>query len=111
MKDKKNGHPERAATNTQLHVTKLPPRLERLASALLIGPVTREQADRIAPASNSPQYISMLRSRLGLSLPCERVPFTTKDGEESWYGRYHATESDQDSIRFVLCRDKHKEAI
>lgn len=110
MIDKKKATHERAALNTRTHSIKLSPRLERLAKALLIGPVTREEADHIAPASNSPQYIAVLRSRLGLSLPCERVPFTTKDGLSSWYGRYHATASDRDKLRFALYHDKHQEA-
>lgn len=110
MIGKKKATHERAALNTQANFIKLSPRLERLAKALLIGPVTREEADSIAPASNSPQYIAVLRSKLGLALPCERVPFITKDGLSSWYGCYHATASDRDKIRFVLYRDKHEEA-
>ncbi|MCG7578452.1 MULTISPECIES: stage VI sporulation protein F [unclassified Halomonas] len=66
-------------------------RLIRLAAALAKGPVTREQADRIAPASNGPHFIGVLRRKLEIDLDCDRVPFTTKDGEPSWYGRYTPT--------------------
>lgn len=75
----------------------IPPRMMRLALALLENPagVPREVADKIAPASNGPHYIGRLRSRLGLEIPCERVNCTTKDGEASWYGVYSLTPSDR----------------
>lgn len=78
------------------------PRAFRLMLALLNRPHTREECDRLAPASNSPHYVGVLRQRLKLELPCERVPFVTADGVESWYGRYHATPGDKAKIREVL---------
>ncbi|WP_048306174.1 hypothetical protein [Halomonas sp. PR-M31] len=80
------------------------PRSFRLALALLNVPCSREACDRIAPASNSPHYIGELRSRWGLTLPCERVPFVTRDGVPSWYGRYYATPRDKERIRDHLAR-------
>jgi len=80
----------------------VPPRAFRLMLALLQAPRTREECDRLAPASNSPNVVMMLRRKLKLELPCERVPFVTKDGESSWYGRYHATPDDRDKIRAIL---------
>lgn len=82
----------------------VPPRAFRLMLALLQAPRTREECDRLAPASNSPNVIMELRRRLKLELPCERVPFVTKDGERSHYGRYHATPDDRDKIRAILAR-------
>ena len=70
-------------------------RLIRLAAALAKGPVTREQADLIAPASNGPHFIGELRRKLKIDLNCDRVPFTTKDGEPSWYGRYTPTREER----------------
>ncbi|WP_373190804.1 hypothetical protein [Halomonas sp.] len=78
------------------------PRAFRLMLALLNRPHTREECDRLAPASNSPHYVGELRHRLKLALPCERVPFVTTDGAESWFGRYHATPDDRDKIRAIL---------
>ena len=80
----------------------VPPRAFRLMLALLQGPRTREECDRLAPASNSPNVIMELRRKLQLELPCERVPFVTKDGAKSWYGRYHATPDDKANIRATL---------
>lgn len=78
-------------------------RLLRLAAALVKGPVTREQADRIAPASNGPHYIGVLRRKLEIDLDCDRVPFTTKDGEPSWYGRYTPTREERAKLMaFVI---------
>ncbi|MDR5900354.1 hypothetical protein QC823_15420 [Halomonas vilamensis] len=78
-------------------------RLLRLAAALAKGPVTREQADRIAPASNGPHYVGVLRRKLEIDLDCDRVSFTTKDGEASWYGRYTPTREERAKLMaFVI---------
>lgn len=78
-------------------------RLIRLAAALAKGPLTREQADRIAPASNGPHFIGVLRRKLEIDLDCDRVPFTTKDGEPSWYGRYTPTREERAKLMaFVI---------
>ena len=74
----------------------------RLMVALLNGPVKREEADRKAPASNSPHYVSILRHRYGMEIPCERVPFVTIDGIASWYGVYHLTPADRVAVRELL---------
>ncbi|MFI8750079.1 hypothetical protein ACIGG6_08740 [Vreelandella lionensis] len=79
------------------------PRLIRLAIALAKGPITREQADRIAPASNGPHFIGELRRKLEIDLNCDRVPFTTKDGEPSWHGRYTPTREERAKLMaFVI---------
>lgn len=78
------------------------PRSFRLMLALLSGPRSREECDRLAPASNSPNIVMNLRRKLKLELPCERVPFITKDGTPSYYGRYHATSDDKAKIRTIL---------
>src|SRR5690625_875070 len=80
----------------------LPPRVERLARSLLKAPLSREQADRIAPASNGPHYIGLLRDRLQLEIPCDRVDFITRDGEASWYGVYRLTPKDRQKLLEVL---------
>lgn len=80
----------------------LPPRGERLARSLLKAPLSREQADRIAPASNAPHYIGLLRDRLQLEIPCDRVDFITCDGEASWYGVYRLTPKDRQKLLEVL---------
>lgn len=91
------------ANSTRVAPRKLPPiRCIRLMVALLTGPVKREDADRKAPASNSPHYVSILRHRYGMEIPCERVPFVTTDGIASWYGLYHATPADREMIRELL---------
>ncbi len=86
------------------HFNSLPPRLKRLLRALLDNPdgLPREAADRATPASNSPEYISQLRDRLALVIPCERVSFTTTDGVASWYGRYHLTRTDRERLTAAL---------
>jgi len=82
----------------------IPPRMKRLLLALLSRHegITREEADRIAPASNGPHYVGQLRNRLKLEIPCDRVNYTTRDGEASWYGRYYLTREDRAKAREVL---------
>lgn len=56
-------------------------RSRRLLAALLSGPITREQADAIAKASNSPHWIMELR-RKGLAIECKRQK--KRDGDGAW---------------------------
>lgn len=96
--------PDQTAQSHKRHRnnTTLPPRVERLARSLLSSPLTRKQADRIAPASNGPHYIGLLRHRYGLEIPCDRVNFITFDGEASWYGVYRLTPKDRQKLLEIL---------
>lgn len=96
--------PDQTAQSHKRHPdnTTLPPRVERLARSLLKAPLSREQADRIAPASNGPHYIGLLRDRLQLEIPCDRVDFITRDGEASWYGVYRLTPKDRQKLLEIL---------
>jgi len=67
------------------------PRLVRLVRALLLGPLWREDADRAAGCSNSPDLILHIR-RLGPgreNLVCIREKVMDRDGVVSYPGRYH----------------------
>ncbi|MCD1651360.1 hypothetical protein K8090_07415 [Halomonas meridiana] len=78
-------------------------RLVRLAAALAKGPVTREQADRIAPASNGPHYVKELRRKLDIKIKCDMIPCIMKDGERTRYGRYTPTREERAKLRaFVI---------
>jgi hypothetical protein len=68
-------------------------RMVRLVRALLRGPVTREDADRIAGCSNSPDLIADIR-HLGLGhmhLVCTLFPVIDRDGKVRRPGRYSLT--------------------
>lgn len=86
------------------HYNALTPRLKRLLRALLDNPdgLPREAADRATPASNSPEYVSQLRDRLALTIPCEMVPFVTIDGDKSKRGVYHLTRADRERLTAAL---------
>lgn len=73
------------------------PRELRLLETLRKVGVSREQADKGTPASNSTDVVRRLRKK-GLEVPCERVPFVTKDGHPSWYGLYSLTTDDRKLI-------------
>ena len=83
------------------HGIKKPRHLRLLNHLLEHGSITRQRADEVAPAANSPQEFADMRS-VGFELPCERVPHVTVDGKQSWYGRYHLTTNDRVKAAEVL---------
>lgn len=78
------------------------PRQSRALSALLTGPKTREQIDRIAGASNSPDVIGRLRRRFGMTLPCELERIRDRDGRSVERGVYSLTAQDATKARHLL---------
>jgi hypothetical protein len=74
------------------------PRLLRVIKALLAGPLTREQVDRVGGASNGPALVAALRAR-GLEVPCELRTVMDRDGLHVNPGVYRFTEADK---RLVL---------
>lgn len=81
----------------------LPPRAWRLVSELISRPegITREQADRMAPASNGPHYVGLVRHRLNIEIPCLRIPHVTADGDASWHGLYRLTPADRIALHIM----------
>ena len=55
------------------------PRHLRAITALMRRPISRQELDRVAGASNSPELVAELRRR-GLDVPCERIRFIDRDG-------------------------------
>lgn len=74
------------------------PRELRALEVLMRGPVSREDLDKRAGCTNSPELIRRLRAR-GLDLPCERIDFTDRDGKPCHPGVYRLTESDRLKVR------------
>lgn len=70
---------------------------------LLRRPITREQLDRVAGCSNSPELVAELRRR-GLKVPCVRVPVIDRDGREVKRGVYHLTTNDRRKLHRWLAR-------
>ncbi|MCC6199467.1 MAG: hypothetical protein IT466_01685 [Moraxellaceae bacterium] len=83
---------------------KIDPRRCRLLSALLQGPVSREHADTLAPASNSPQYIMELREA-GIEIICLRRCFVDAEGFKRCPGTYHLTPEGREAARAWLRGD------
>ncbi len=73
----------------------------RLLSALLQGPVTREQADRLAPASNAPHYVMLLRLA-GVEIVCKRRTFVDAEGYRRCPGTYYLTPEGREAARLLL---------
>lgn len=80
----------------------------RVIQALSVRPRKREEIDRIAGASNGPDLIADLR-RLGLELPCTKVPAVDRDGQYIRHGVYQFSSADYDKVRAWLCTPKKGE--
>ena len=92
-----NNNSNRSSFTEPVFYTNNPSEL-RLLEVLRKGSISREQADKVNTASNSPNVVRRLREK-GLEVPCERVPFVKKDCRLSWYGRYRLTVNDRKLIR------------
>lgn len=73
------------------------PRHLRAIAALLARPLTRENLDSVAGASNSPDMVAELRRR-GLDVPCERIHFIDRDGRDCRPGVYHLSAADRRKV-------------
>ena len=70
------------------------PRHLRAITALMRRPISRQELDSVAGASNSPELVAELRRR-GLDVPCERIRFIDRDGYPCRPGVYSFTPSDR----------------
>lgn len=70
------------------------PRQLRAIDALIHGPCTRKDLDRICGTSNSPELIASLR-RCGLTVRCLLVPRLDRDGKRVKFGVYAFDEADR----------------
>jgi hypothetical protein len=73
----------------------LTPRHRRLLLALPSGPISREDADRIAGAGNGPDEVLQLRRRFALKVPCVRKGGRDRDGHRVEFGVHSLAESDR----------------
>lgn len=80
---------------------KLTQRQTRTIKGLLNSPLKREELDRVAGCSNSPDLIACLR-RKGLDVPCERLKVVNRDGHECDAGRYIFTDTDRQKVKAWL---------
>ncbi len=87
------------SNNSELNINTLPPRLQRLAAALLRKPHTVRELAEIIPSNNPPEYVALLRRKCGLTVGCESVKYLTVDGNQSWYGLYNLTQSDREKLQ------------
>lgn len=81
----------------------------RVIHALLRRPVSREELDSIAGASNGPELVAELRRR-GLDVPCERIKFIDRDGQPCRPGVYCFTARDRRLIHTWMAQRKQQMA-
>jgi hypothetical protein len=84
------------------------PRHLRAIDALSKGPCKREDLDRIAGASNSPELVADLRRR-GLRVPCKMVAGVDRDGVSVKYGVYSFDDDDFQKLRAWVIATAGKE--
>ena len=82
----------------------LSPRHRRIVHALDVRSRTREQIDRIAGASNGPDEVMRLRAKLGVEIPCVRIPAFDRDGHDVQVGVYSLTAADRRKINAWLSK-------
>lgn len=83
--------------NKSAHFTTICPRQARALAALMRGPLSREELDRVAGCSNTPDLIASLRRR-GFVIPCEKIRVIDRDGRKCWPGIYHLTPADRTKL-------------
>ena len=81
------------------------PRQLRVLEALAIGPLHREEVDRVSGASNGPYIIGQLRAK-GWMIVCEMVPHSDRDGRSGMHGVYHLETTDQQRLRGLLSQKR-----
>lgn len=102
--DLPEGKPSAAGKHAHSNPLDLSPRHRRIVHALQTRSRTREQIDRIAGASNGPDEILRLRARLGIEIPCVRIPAFDRDGHDVQIGVYSLTTSDRRKISARLSK-------
>lgn len=80
----------------------LTPRYRRALLALLKGPRTREDIDRITGASNGPDEVMRIRRQFGLKIPCKRKGSRDMDGHPVEIGIYSLTDGDRTNALKLL---------
>jgi len=70
----------------------------RALDALWHGPRMREELDRIAGCSNSPNLVRELALR-GVGIACDRVGVLDRDGRPCKPGRYSLTDGGRERLR------------
>ena len=85
------------------------PRAIRLLRDLLKRHITREEADAITGASNSPEEVRKLRER-GLDVPCYAVGTVDRDGHHVERGVYGLSPRDRPLVARALYSGKGGQA-
>jgi hypothetical protein len=102
--DLPEGKPSAAAKRAHSNPPDLSPRHRRIVHALDVRSRTREQIDRIAGASNGPDEVMRLREKLGIEIPCQRIPAFDRDGHDVQVGVYSLTAADRRKINAWLSK-------
>ncbi len=92
--------------NKPAHFTTICPRQARALAALMRGPLSREEIDRLAGAANGPDLVAQLRRR-GFAISCVKVRSIDRDGRTCWPGVYSLTDADRVAASRWLAGGSH----
>ncbi len=91
--------------NKPAHLTPLCPRQARALAALMRGPLSRKDLDKIAGVTNSPALVAQLRRR-GLEFPCTMVATLDRDWRPCKFGVYSLTAEDREKAARWLAHER-----
>jgi hypothetical protein len=98
-----------SAPNTRKFTGTDNPRHLRVITVLLRRPISREELDSVAGASNGPELVAELRRR-GLDAPCERISLVDRDGQPCRPGVYSFTTRDRRLIHAWMAQHIRRKA-
>ncbi len=89
--------------------TNNPRRIRALIALVYRDCVSREDLDRLAGCTNSPDLVAQLKKRCGLDIQMREVHTKDRDGRSTWFGVYSLAIEDKYRVRQWLVNAGHAE--
>jgi len=89
--------------------TNNPRRIRALIALVYRDCVSREDLDRLAGCTNSPDLVAQLKKRCSLDIQTREVKVKDRDGKSTWYGEYSLAIEDKYRVKQWLVSTGHVE--
>jgi len=89
--------------------TNNPRRIRALIALVYRDYVSREDLDKLAGCTNSPDLVAQLKKRCGLDIQMREVHTKDRDGRSTWFGVYSLAIEDKYRVRQWLVNAGHAE--
>lgn len=89
--------------------TNNPRRIRALIALVYRDCVSREDLDKLAGCTNSPDLVAQLKKRCGLDIQTREVKVKDRDGKSTWYGEYSLAIEDKYRVKQWLVSAGHVE--